>query len=190
MTDNQQTSDEDEIQLSVLEQDIKSQMRRLKSMLGGEGVSSETVLTELLHTVFPFMLDHLKLTDRLEEHAEWAGEQIDYLVSDQTPPSSQLLAEDADRFRMFIDKVVALCNATLSELPLGEETRSKRADLQAIAESGTELRSLVDELRVDADDDDRSADDVASDTINSAVKTLPDSSGDGIVNLPSPDGSS
>lgn len=190
MTDNQTDTAEDDIQLNVLEQDIKSQMRRLKSMLSaGEGVSPETALTELLHTVFPFMLDHLKLTDRLEEHAEWAGEQIDYLVSDQTPPTSQLLPEDADRFRLFIDKVVALCNATLSELPLGDETAKQRADLQAIAESGTELRSFVDELRMD-DGNDQSPDDVAKDAIGNAVRTLPDPNGEGVVNLPAPDGSS
>ena len=130
--------------LHGLKRDIEGQMRRMKKLIEADtSPTGEDVLRTIYDTVLPLMLDHVGFTDRLEQHAEWASDEIENLGGGEV--SSRLTKEDAGRYRDYIAAVLRVCDASLAAAP---EESEQATQLKILRESSLELQQLTDDIEL------------------------------------------
>lgn len=133
-----EASEEDIVTVAKVRDSLQTQMRRLKALARGDDIDARSVMHELHGTVMLLLGDIVDLIDRLEEHAEWASNEIDALQG-ASPTASQLNEEDADRICAFLDRVAAI----------GEQD-DRWTDIR---EEALSLRGLIDDIRLTDDDE-------------------------------------
>lgn len=125
---------------------VQIAIRRYETMQKSPKLDASLVLAEMAGTVLPILGDTLAVVVALEEHASWASEELERMSAQGT--RSQLLPEDAMKFRNFIEAVVTMSEESLKNVEAGTP---HAAALAMVVREGRELVELVDEITVDPD---------------------------------------
>lgn len=110
------------------------------------------VMTEVAQTLMPYMQDLAALVLRGEEFDAWAGDLLETheeILADGAPgEQSQLLPEDADKFRQFTLAVRETCLKSLEHVPVGSEQHN---GLQVIGAGADEILRMIDDFELRED---------------------------------------
>lgn len=133
--------------------DIDLQIGRLRRIAAGTTqVTPDLVLQELHATVLPLLKDVLPYIDRLEDHAEWASNTLEYLteaVSGDTAESSQLARADALKFQQLLAANLADTELDAQEAAPGSKAAERAASRKARL---LELQAVVEEITLEPED--------------------------------------
>lgn len=135
-----------EPELEELRKAIGDARIRLKRLARSDTLTAQAVALELCSTILPLMGEQVDFIDRLEEHAEYVGDRLAAMEGE----SSQLIAEDADKFEGYIEAVHQVVDASLAQM----DPTSQAADsLRKLKELGDDLLESIDEMRIEDDPD-------------------------------------
>ena len=129
---------------------IKREARRLAVLAQNKELTAAQVLAEISGTVLPLLGDVNEISDRLENHAEWASGEIDRIAGDTA--ESQLLPEDAQKLDGFVDGCIEFFQQSYDHLDANQKTQAK--ELLQMAEEGRQMKKLIADLVIDGPDDD------------------------------------
>lgn len=158
---------DDDQPIETLQKDLEQQMRRLRQIASQDEVDPRTALTELHGTVLPLMRDILPYIVRLEDHAAWASETIEYLstaVSGDDETSSQLAPVDAAKFKAFLSALIQSAEADVARFgPEGSQPDTEVHDrAESRLQQSRELLAIVEEITLEDPDADPDDDDAPS----------------------------
>jgi hypothetical protein len=133
---------------------VQTKLREVRN--AGAEVGVETLLS-FVSELATILMDHVTHTKRMEDHAVWASETIEQLsdVLGDGERASQLDPSDADKYKAFLDAVIADLDQRLgaavdrnsdSDAPLVER-------LTALRTQATELRALTDDITLNPADE-------------------------------------
>ena len=140
---------EEQLSVEALTSDVATQVKKLRTICtrvesGEHQLASVEVMKELYVTVLPLVGDMLTIIGRLEDHAEWASEEIVKLGGGE---QSQLDAEDASRLSAFLRWSIEDIEARAE----GGEVRVEKEALVERAQEAKELLELIDEITLEAE---------------------------------------
>lgn len=157
--------DDDDGALPVLEEigrDYERLSKRIATIIKNARNGSEVAVVDALSLqgeLVMLLLDHLTHTKRMEEHAVWASETIEYLsnvVSGDSEDSSQLHRSNAAQYVSFFSEVLEYIEDRISALtPEGEEPPE---GLVRLRDQAIKLRAFTEEITLEEEGDEPESD--------------------------------